>query len=479
MVKSIGAVKKTSKRKKIAKRIENEVLEAETAKAEESLDKTESANVLPEESVEPVKDSENSDQENQESIISEAKQVGESELIEEEKSHEAREAEELGMSKEYANEKLNEAMESMAPKKRKKSIIVSLVFLLINVVFMVSIINGLLGNLEENNNLMSVINSRGENLWWLVGGILLYVVFVVIQVVMYYDLIKSFTGRKEPKLAYEVAVVGKYYDNVTPFAVGGQPMQIVKLAKSGISAGISTSIPIIKMIMNSFIHMALALLFFIFGIPQISTGSGLNRLILIIFVILGIVGLVVSLLVTLFMLLLSTGSFVTRSFISGVLRLGYKMKLVKNYRAALRKTINQVSEYRNSMKYLMKNKGLFFRMIIYNIIECLSYAMMSYFVVRAFVSGADTTTFTFFLACISKYYICYMASCYIPLPGGTGLMEITFIFLFGIVVGDFVVWALLAWRIISYYFILVHGFSHEMVSIFKNLSRNRKKKEAS
>ena len=155
------------------------------------------------------------------------------------------------------------------------------------------------------------------------------------------------------------------------------------------------------------------------------------------------------------------------------------MKIVKNYRAALRKTINQVSEYRNSMKYLMKNKGLFFRMIIYNLIECLSYAMMSYFVVRAFVSGPDTTTFAFFLACISKYYICYMASCYIPLPGGTGLMEITFIFLFGIVVGDFVVWALLAWRIISYYFILVHGFSHEMVSIFKNLSRNKKKKEAS
>ena len=129
------------------------------------------------------------------------------------------------------------------------------------------------------------------------------------------------------------------------------------------------------------------------------------------------------------------------------------------------------------MKFLVKNKKLFFKMIILNILECLSYSMMTYFVVRAFVSGGDSATFGFLLACLAKYYICYMASCYIPLPGGTGLMEITFIFLFGIVVQDYIVWALLVWRIISYYFILIHGFSQEMVQITKNLIANKKKKE--
>lgn len=391
--------------------------------------------------------------------------------------NESSEIEEIGVSKEYADEKLSEAMQTMAPKKRRKSIIISLIFLIINIVFMVSIINGLLGNLEENNNIMSVITSRGANLWWIVGALVMYAIFVIAQVFTYYELIKSFTGKKRPKLAYDVAVIGKYYDNVTPFAVGGQPMQIVKLAKSDISAGVSTSIPIIKMIINSFVHMFLALIFFVVGIPQISIGSGLNRFILIIFVILGIIGLIVSLIVTVILFLVSTGNFITRSFISGILRLGYKMKLVKNYRQALRKTINQVAEYRNSMRYLVKNKMLFFKMIVYNLLECLSYAMMAYFVARAFVSGGDSTTFAFFLACLSKYYICYMASCYIPLPGGTGLMEITFIFLFGIVVGDYIVWALLVWRIISYYFILIHGFSHEMINIGKNLAANRKKKE--
>ena len=419
---------------------------------------------------------------NKETLLKEETDVQKSneqtEMIDNSSSNENIESgEEIIISKDYADEKLSEAMQTMAPKKRKKSIIVSLIFLVINIVFMVTIISSLLGNLEDNNNIFAVISSRGNNLWWIAGGLAMYVIFVLAQVMMYFELIKSLTGQKRLKLAYEVAVVGKYYDNVTPFAVGGQPMQMVKLAKNGISAGVSTSIPVIKMISNSIIHMLLALFFFVFGIPNIPMASGLNRFILIIFVILGVVGLIVSLLVTLFMIMLSTGNFVTRSFISGILRLGYKMKLVKNYRQSLRKTINQVAEYRNSMKYLLKNKALFFKMIILNILECLSYAMMAYFVARAFVSGGDSATFGFLLACLAKYYICYMASCYIPLPGGTGLMEITFIFLFGIVVGDYIVWALLVWRFISYYFILIHGFSHEMISIAKNLSASRKKKE--
>ena len=151
------------------------------------------------------------------------------------------------------------------------------------------------------------------------------------------------------------------------------------------------------------------------------------------------------------------------------------MKLIKNYRQTLKKTINQVAEYRNSMKFLIKNKKLFFKMLVLCIFECLTYASMIYFVIRAFAAGDNVATFTFLIVCIVKYYICFMASSYIPLPGGTGLMEITFIFMFFTEVGEFIAIALLIWRFISYYLILTHGFIHEMVLIVKNLSANRKK----
>jgi uncharacterized membrane protein YbhN (UPF0104 family) len=69
-----------------------------------------------------------------------------------------------------------------------------------------------------------------------------------------------------------------------------------------------------------------------------------------------------------------------------------------------------------------------------------------------------------------------MAGSYIPLPGATGLMEIAFISLYSMYVGDAIVWALLAWRILSYYLILIHGFIQEVVNISRGMRKSRKLK---
>ncbi len=383
--------------------------------------------------------------------------------------------EEIEMSEDYVSEKLSEVKETLAPKKRKKSIIISLAFLLVNVVFMAIIMTNLLPSI--GGDIWSLIASRGNNLWWLLGGVLMYLIWIFVQVVMVHELLKTLAGKKSFKLAYDVTLVGKYYDNVTPFAVGGQPMQIARLANHGVSAGLSTSIPVIKMTLSTFVNTIMIILFFIFGLPRLPIASQLNGFLMLIFIILAIIGVVVTILVNMFMFLLSAGNFITRSFISSVLRLGYKMKLVKNYRATLKKTINQAAEYRNSSKLLLKDKKLLLKSLACCLIESLSLALIVYFVIRAFSTGAETATFAFLIMCIVKHFICTMASSYIPLPGGTGLMEITFIFIFSSEVGDFIAIALLIWRILSYYSILLHGFVHEMILIGKNLAKARKQKQ--
>ncbi len=382
----------------------------------------------------------------------------------------------IGISKEYANEKLKEVIESQSPKKRRKKTIINLCLLLVNIVFMVYIISKLVSNVGDVK-FSDIIEKQGSKLWWLAGGVAIYLLYITAQVLMYLVLIKDLTGKRRIGLAYDVAIVGKYYDNVTPFAVGGQPMQIVRLAENGISAGVSTSIPIIKLLINSMVNMCLVILFFVFGLPKIPLSSPFNDMLLLLLEILGVIGVIVTVIATLFMFLISTGNFVTRSVISGIVRLGYKMKIVKNYRVTLKKFINQVSEYKTSMSYLWKHKKLLFKMILLSVMECLTYAIMPYFVVMAFAGDIGMSPLMFLFICIVKYYICSMASSYIPLPGGTGLMEISFIFLFGIVVNDAVVWALLIWRFLSYYLILVHGFTHELIKIVKNLIANRKKRE--
>ena len=380
---------------------------------------------------------------------------------------------ELDISKEYAEEKVKQALESQSPKRKRRSTIINLCLLLVNIVFMFFIVKGLISNLGDEN-ISTVISQQGKKLWWLVGGLCMYVVYMLVQVLMYFVLIKDITGKKRMGLAYDVAVIGKYYDNITPFAVGGQPMQIVRLAKSGISAGTSTSIPIIKMMFNSAMNVIVAAIFFIFGVPRITFSTPLNEILFLILIILGVIGLLITAIVVLFTFLIASGNLITRSFISGVLRIGYKLKLVKNYRQSFQKILNQVTEYKVSFKFMWKNKKTLFKVLALSLFECMSYAMIPYFVVQAFVTTIDISPMLFLVICISEYYICTMASSFIPLPGGTGIMEISFIFLFGIVLGNNIVWALLAYRIISYYLLLAHGFLHEVGGMIYSAVKNKK-----
>ena len=139
--------------------------------------------------------------------------------------------------------------------------------------------------------------------------------------------------------------------------------------------------------------------------------------------------------------------------------------------------MNQVAEYKVSFRYIWKSKKTLLKMIVLSIFECLTYAIMPYFVVQAFIGPTEIEPMMMLVVCISQYYICAMASSFIPLPGGSGMMEISFIFLFGVIVGENIVLALLAWRILSYYLILVHGFVHEFLHIIRGLIKNRKIRE--
>lgn len=385
----------------------------------------------------------------------------------------------LEIPKEVVDEKLKQALETQNPKKKKKNTVINLLLLLVNIIFMVFIVKSLVSNVGDAD-FTKIVEQQGSKLWWLFGGLVIYCVYMFAQYSMYNVLIKDITGKKRRKLAYDVAVVGKYYDNVTPFAVGGQPMQIVALSKNGISPGVSTSIPIMKMMLNSIVNVVLVTLFFVFGLPRIPHTSAFNDLLLVILEVLGVIGIIITGVVTLCMVLISSGNLVTRSLLSKIIKLGYRLKIVKNYRRTLKKTINQVAEYRSSMKYLWKRKKLLIKMILLCLLECLSYAIIPYFVVKAFSTSINLSPIMLIFICLVQYYICAMASSFIPLPGGTGLMEISFIFLFGagvINLGDSIVWALLAWRFLSYYMILIHGFSHELIKIVKTLIKNKRKRE--
>jgi uncharacterized membrane protein YbhN (UPF0104 family) len=78
---------------------------------------------------------------------------------------------------------------------------------------------------------------------------------------------------------------------------------------------------------------------------------------------------------------------------------------------------------------------------------------------------------------MSEYVLCQLVATCLPLPGGTGSMEICFIFLFAIgaySVGNNIGWALIFFRLITYYVVLAQGFVHIIVETLARAIKNKK-----
>jgi len=127
------------------------------------------------------------------------------------------------------------------------------------------------------------------------------------------------------------------------------------------------------------------------------------------------------------------------------------------------------------MDFLKKNKMVMVKSVVYSLIEIIAYFSIPVVCILAFSSTVELT-FHFYFVTIVKFLICQMAAVILPLPGGTGMMEIGFILSFGSpdILGDNVFIALLVWRIISYYLLLLHGFVQTVIDSVVRSVKNRK-----
>ncbi|MCR5553182.1 MAG: flippase-like domain-containing protein [bacterium] len=378
--------------------------------------------------------------------------------------------------------RLEEAKKAEEPKKKKKSIIINLLFLALNIAFLVFVLKGLLKE-TSNVSLGEVIAEQGTKLYWLLGALACFIINYFVNALCLSVMVKNTTGKFRFWLCFKCAILGKYYDDITPMAVGGQPSQILNLVKGGVTPGVATSIPIIRMIIGQLVRWFLIILLFIFAVPLIPSESGLMDLLITILKILSIVGIVITTIVSVGFLFLGSSKLVGRSIARWVISIGYRLKIVKNYRKSYDKFMRQVLEYQNSMKYLAKNKGVLVSEILLSVLEFTLFCSMGFFVCMAFSTTITTSSFAVLLSlwfvALARYQVVDMASTIMILPGGTGIKEIAFLIMFNAFLQGTsnVAFPFLAWRIFDYYLFLAVGFVFILVRTIVTIVKNHKKKK--
>ena len=334
----------------------------------------------------------------------------------------------------------------MKPKSKKspKKYLLTIAFILLNIAVI-----AITGFNEFGNSENAAKFSEIEIKWWLLLPALgFFIVATIIEISKYVMLMRKTCNlekkdlRKARRTARRTVLIGRYYDNITPAAIGGQPFQIYYMNKSGLPKGFSTTIPIIGMISGQIGFLIIAIISFLFGSLSINNAA---------LVATACFGLIFYAFWPITVIVATFLPKATAEIINLGVKLLAKIHIIKDRDAAIKKAENGVNEYARCVKAILKTRGLFLKAILMGVVYHILISSIPFFVITAFGGNVD------FLPCFVTTVAVTSAVYFIPTPGNAGAAEGTFYLVFSALASGYIFWAMLTWRFFSYYVYILMG----------------------
>ena len=272
---------------------------------------------------------------------------------------------------------------------------------------------------------------------------LFYALFIVIKGYVNYKITND-KKKLSLKEAIKHNIITQFFNGVTPFSTGGQPMEVYMLMEHDIPIAKATNQTI-----QSFIFYQIALVIcgaiavvnnFLFPIfPKVR-----------ILQILVLLGFIINVLVVVCLVLISRSKRVTNKLSELSIKILKKLK-----RKVDEEDIRQkFSDYHEGFKELRKRKKLFIGGVLLNIISLLCLYIVPLFLLYAM---GDFSSLNINNTITASAYV-YIIGGFVPIPGASGGIEYGFTKFFGnFIVGHKLSVVLLLWRFITYYVGVIIG----------------------
>lgn len=272
---------------------------------------------------------------------------------------------------------------------------------------------------------------------------------------------KPMTGKWHLRTCFETSIIGCYYNNITPLAVGGQPFEIYHLSKHGIHGGVASSLPIIAYFLNQICCVSLGIVSVaLFATNALNIPEPLYSAFPGTFKIMTIIGIVLCTVVPFLVILFSLLPKLTSKLVHFTMFLGGKLRIVKDPKGTTLKTIKTVYHNATCIKGIAKRPLVFLASLLLSCCEYFASLSIIYFTLRTFNFNLDGFSgFSSWLQICQIGLMLFLAISFIPTPGNSGAADLSFYVLFavGLPVG-FAFPAMVVWRVISFYSYIIVGF---------------------
>ena len=269
-------------------------------------------------------------------------------------------------------------------------------------------------------------------------------------------LLKRFTGKGNKKLARQTVLLGRYYDNITPAAIGGQPFQISHMLKSGVPSEHAAMVPILGFVTTQLAFVLLGILTLIFGANIVLSPVTYAA---------AYFGLILYASLPVLILFFALTPKTAKKLLSALFKFLNKIHVVKNVRKTEEKVFTEIEKYSKCIKDVVKNKQMLGKPMGLSLVYQLGMTSIPFFVISAFGGGisylAATMTTISIMAAIS----------FVPTPGNAGAAEGSFYLVFSALSSGYTFWAMITWRFFSYYlFIALGGLTYLELGLDKKKS---------
>ncbi len=329
-------------------------------------------------------------------------------------------------------------MSGIAENKKKQwvSLAVIVVLLAITVWF-------LLKN-QELPELLPLLHNL--HLGYLLVGVGVMLCFFGMEAVSLHTLLGAFHYYPGFWRCYNYSLINFYFSAITPGCCGGQPSQMYYMKRDGIELGSSSLAVLLFNIAYHISAMVIVVAALLWGGRALLADLGMIKYLL-------LYGVAAQLLCV---VAYGTAVFSPKLAPTIVRKLvGFlaKIRLVKDQQAVLTKTASQVEQYQRGVAYIKANPAMLAKLLVLTTLHLLALYSIPFWIYKAL--GLTGQSFLMIVAIQTALTLALES---LPIPGGVGVAEGSFVLIYGRIFGPgLVLPALLLCRGLNYYCGLLVG----------------------
>ena len=315
---------------------------------------------------------------------------------------------------------------------------------------------------------------RGMNWWLLLPVAALFIIMFVMETLKFTILGKTGGYPLSFGKGAKVALVGKFYECITPFSSGGQPMQIYYMYRQGIPATAATSVTMVKYGIHMLGFTFVAALVMGFGVPQLSAipDEAMRTTVLVC----GWVGFGINAFIPVFVTIVVFLPGLVKWVVNLFVKILHAVRIVKNPDKWEAKMRQWIDDFAAISQFIYKKPKEFFVLFLLCLGEPSIELIQPYLLLVAMCGpsvmgyeGAQLLWLVMVLAMYSTY-----AATFIPTPGNSGAIEMVFMAAFAGLTESVLFWYVLIWRFVLYYTWLILGLGMNACDGIAALRRRRR-----